>query len=60
MTRDEQILASFLTSLDSWIAQLEEARRSPEQERALDHFEVTLCQASQSLRQLLARQREKP
>lgn len=55
MTRDEAILAGLLASIDGWVAHLEEIRRQGCKQKDLDHFQATLCQASHSLRQLLAR-----
>lgn len=60
MSRDEQILHSIAVSLDTWVAYLEEIRRSGCQQRDLDHFQATLCQASHSLHQLLARGEKSP
>lgn len=55
MTREQEILAGMVASLDGWIAHLEEIRRTGCPPHELDHFQATLCQASHSLRTLLGR-----
>lgn len=52
--RNDRIMACLATSIDLWVEQLEHARRSGNP-RDLDHLQISLCQASTSLKQLLAR-----